>query len=92
MEDKFYVGFVYGLMVGGILGYILSNIRAARTKMGTKNRPLDSFPDAIQPNLTPAKIVRNSRMAMFSCIFWFGLLIVAIYTFIVLTPYVRGMP
>lgn len=95
MENIFYCGAAYGFLVAGILGIIFSNIRQARTRLGAQNRPLDTFPDSIQPNITPARIVRNSRMAIFSCIFWTVLLFLvffgAIYVLKPLINLVIGM-
>ncbi len=79
MGDQFNCGIMFGIISAGILGIIFSKIRETRTKMGARNRPLDTFPDAAQPKLTAAKIVGGSIFSMFSCAFWWIVLLVMLY-------------
>lgn len=69
-QEIFDYGWRYGLVWAFIFGFTLGRIRAARAAIGARNRPLDTFPDAGQPRSTPGVIVRNSRIATFSFIFW----------------------
>ncbi len=79
MADTFRCGFVYGIIAAGILGFILNNIRTSLRERNLAHRPLDTFPDASQPNLTAAGIVNRRFGLRFpvssgrSC--WFLLLI-----------------
>ncbi|MGA2491026.1 MAG: hypothetical protein ABSF99_12730 [Anaerolineales bacterium] len=78
MSYDFRYGLIYGAIAGGIIGFIFFQIRAARTRMGRRNRPLDNFTDAEQPQMTSWGVVRNSIFSMFGCLFWSLALIVAI--------------
>ena len=69
-DNQILCGIGYGFIAAGILGFILVQLRASRIRMGQANRPLDAFPDASQPGLTPAGIVWSSRFGMFTCILW----------------------
>jgi len=82
MDNDFSLGLIYGGIATGIICFILGRIREAMKKMGDRNRPLDTFPDAAQPRLTPAGIVRKSTLAMFSCVFWIIILVVVVVIFI----------
>jgi len=45
--------------------------------MRSRNRPLDTFPDSQQSNLTPGGIVRESNLATVGCLFWIIVLAIA---------------
>lgn len=87
MQNDFYNGLVYGLIAAGLIGLILNRIREARARMGQRNRPLNTFPDAVQARMTPASIVRKSLLATFSCVFWVIVLVVAVLILIGIIPY-----
>jgi hypothetical protein len=82
MLDTFKCGFLFGILAAGFLGLVLVQIREARMRMGRQYQSLDTFPDAFQPHLTPAGIVRSSIAAMFTCLFWVAVLLVASYIFV----------
>jgi nitrate reductase gamma subunit len=90
MQNNFYNGLVFGFIAAGLIGLILNRIREARARMGQRNRPLNTFPDAIQPRMTPASIVRNSLLATFSCVFWIIVLVVVVLLLIGMIPHVMG--
>ena len=87
MINDFTYGYVYGFVSAGIIGFIMGRVREARGKMGQRNRPLDTFPDASQPKMTAADIVRNSILSMFTCIFWVLVLIATIVIMISMFPF-----
>ena len=77
MNFNFIKGFLYGAVFIVFIGLIWGQMSKARNTIKKRNKPLDTFPEADQPNLTPAKIVRKSLWAMFAWIFW--LLILAAF-------------
>jgi hypothetical protein len=78
VEPLFCRGFAIGFLAAGIIGFILVQIRANRAKMGMMYKPLDTFPDAAQPHLTPIGIVRKGSCSCFYFLFWFGMLGIAV--------------
>jgi hypothetical protein len=85
-NGTFCAGTLLGFVVAGIIGLILDRIREARGRARAQDRPLDTFPDATQPNLTPAGIVRTSQEAQFTLIalililiIFLGLVFVGVY-------------
>lgn len=78
LDGKFICGAIYGFIAAGILGYILGNIRSSRTQYNAQYRPLDTYPDAAQPNLNAARIVAGSWRGFFGCIFWSVILVLVI--------------
>jgi len=82
VDSVFCGGTVYGLFLGFVIGSILMRIRENRRRMGQQNRPLDTFPNAMQSRTTAGDVVRGSRRACLGSIFWvivFGLAIVGFY-------------
>lgn len=79
MKEVFLTGYVIGFLSAGFIGVLIGRIRFNRTRMGERRRPLDTFPDALQPNLTPIGIVRRSIGAMVSCLIFVVFLIIFIY-------------
>ena len=67
----FFIWFV----CAGIIGFLFNRIRVANASFGQRNRPLDTFPDAAQPGLSSARIVRRSFGGLLSCIFWLMILV-----------------
>jgi hypothetical protein len=88
VRDSFCCGTMYGLIVGGIIGLTLHQIREARTKMGLKNRPLDNFPDAAQPQMTSSGVVNTSQQATVRYVMWTFFLIVFVVAVIAGVLYV----
>ncbi|MBM3143999.1 MAG: hypothetical protein FJ010_03305 [Chloroflexi bacterium] len=88
MGDKdllFCSGTIFGLIVAFLVGFISLKLRDSRMKMGQKNRPLDTFPDASQSSMTPSSIYWKSQKASISWTFWLivliGLALLAIRVF-----------
>lgn len=79
MQDTFVCGLMYGFFAAGIIGFILNQIRSASREMGASHRPLDTFPDSAQPNLTASKIYWKSFFASISCVIWVIILIIVGY-------------
>jgi hypothetical protein len=75
-SGTFCAGSVFGFIVAWIIGVILGQIRGAQTRMEAQDRALDGFPDARQPTLTPAGIVRDSHEAQWAAIGWTLMLII----------------
>jgi hypothetical protein len=78
MSPELCRGIVYGFILAGIIGFLLNRIRHARARTGQMRQPLDTFPDAAQPGLTPLGIVRKGTCSMFACAFWLVLLLVVL--------------
>jgi ABC-type antimicrobial peptide transport system permease subunit len=78
VQGSFCCGLVYGFVAAGFIAMVLSNIREARLKMGLKDRSLNNFPDAAQPNMTSSGVVNTSQEAMFRYVMWIIALIVII--------------
>lgn len=76
IERIFCFGAIYGFIAASIFGIISIRVRENRTRMGQKNRHLDSFPDSMQPTTTPAQVVRGSQLATLGFIFWFVVLVI----------------
>jgi hypothetical protein len=82
MESNFALGFICGFVSAGIIGFIWGQIGKASSTIKQRNRPLDTFPDASQPHLTPAGIVWKSTKARVMWVFWvFVLLFFIIFMF-----------
>jgi hypothetical protein len=85
MENgKYIIGGLCGFIAGGILGWIMVRIRDARVRTGRKDSSLDQFSHAALPKLTPAGVVRASRMATLEVIGWVVVLILFIGSLLVL--------
>ena len=84
MFNNFSCGVVYGIIAALIIDFLYARIHDARSSMGQQNRTLNTFSDSEQPNLTAAKIARNSWMGTLGCIFWNLVLIGAIYVLVCL--------
>ena len=69
-QGIFNFGWQYGLVWAFVFGFTLRRIGDARRARGARNRPLNTFPDAAQPGLTPHNIVRGSRLATVAFVFW----------------------
>ena len=67
---SFCFGTIYGFLGAGAVAFALSKIREARLKAGFRNRNLNGFSDAMQANLTPAGVVKNSQQAAFNLAMW----------------------
>jgi len=87
MLNDFTYGFVYGFISAGVIGFILGKVRECRGKMGQRNKYLNTFPDAIQPKMTPTGIVRSSILSMFACLFWVLALVATVVVIISLFPF-----
>jgi hypothetical protein len=90
IRNSFCCGIAYGFIAGGIIGSVLRQIREAHTKMGLKNRSLDSFPDAAQPKLTSSGVVSTSQQATARYVMWIFFLIVFAVAGIAGVFYVMG--
>ncbi|HXV99983.1 MAG TPA: hypothetical protein VEC93_16310 [Anaerolineae bacterium] len=67
---SFCFGTIYGALAVGMVAFALSKIREARLKAGFRNRTLSNFSDAMQANLTPTTVVKNSEQASFNLFMW----------------------
>jgi hypothetical protein len=79
LESAFCGGVIYGAIAAGVLGFILVQIRAARKESRNMYRTLDTWSDAQQPHLTPAKIVNRSVLSTLGCAFWLVMFFFAAY-------------
>jgi hypothetical protein len=77
-KTSFLTGSICGFVAGGMIGWILFQIREARVKAGHQERSLDKFPDSAQPNMTPIGIVTSSQQASVSVVLWALLLLLLI--------------
>jgi len=87
MDINFIRGLFYGVTITAIIGFVLGRMGKAMGTFKQRNKPLDMFPDAIQPKTTPAKIVRQSTQAIFAWAFWFLVLLVIFVIIIVIVRY-----
>jgi hypothetical protein len=74
--EIFQFGFWVGLFSELALGFTLNQARASRAQMNARNRPLDTFHDAGQSDLTARQIFRQSRRVGFLFVFWILMLAV----------------
>lgn len=75
MDTTYISGFVHGFFAAVVIGYIVGRMSKASSTIKQRSKPLDTFPDAAQPKLTPAGIVWKSTLAMFTWFFWLLVLI-----------------
>jgi hypothetical protein len=80
-KGSFCIGALCALVAALIVGFIGGQIREARLKQRA-DRPLDTFPDASQPDLTPARICREHQEAAASQLFWTIILIITVIAFL----------
>jgi len=78
MDTTYISGFIQGVIAALIIGFVLRRMSKASSTMKQRNKPLDTFPDAAQPKLTPAGIVWKSTLAMLQWFFWLIILLVFI--------------
>jgi hypothetical protein len=90
MSHNFWGGIIYGFIAAWIIGAILNVIREERGKWGRQNRPLNTYSDAEQPNLTAAGIVRDSWLGVLGCIFWTLVLIAVCYLLLFFANLIGG--
>ncbi len=64
------VGWMFGAIHAGIIGWLLFQMRAAQLKMGHSDRTLDKFPDSAQPDLTARKLMRTAQQARLAYILY----------------------
>ena len=81
-DPGFCVGTVCGFLYAGVIGWILSEMRDASTKMGHRDRALDKFPDSLHPTLTPGGLVKTASEARLK----YTLLVFALLVFIAVFP------
>ena len=79
--DIFNHGLVFGFVSAIVFCLTRDQIKANSAKMKARNRPLDTFPDAAQGNLTVAKIHRQSRVGRILHLLWIVVLLVEIVIF-----------
>jgi len=72
------VGWMFGVIHAGVLGWLLYQMRAAQLKMGHSDRPLDKFPDSAQPDLTARQLMRTAQQARLAYILYFGALLLVL--------------
>jgi hypothetical protein len=82
-NSEFCYGVALGVVLAGVLAFLLQQIQFQDRRRKAPQRPVRTFP----PDDTPAKIVRASREA--SCLYWLlvGLLLVvaAFFSYVALT-------
>ncbi|MBT3187805.1 MAG: hypothetical protein HN736_01250 [Anaerolineae bacterium] len=76
--DIFLHGFLLGIGSAFVFGFLSKRVQGYRGKIGKKNKPFDTFPDAAQPKLTSAKVYRESSWARIWLVFWFIVLLIAV--------------
>ncbi|MBT3313852.1 MAG: hypothetical protein HN390_04485 [Anaerolineae bacterium] len=79
--DIFNYGLVFGFVSAIVFYFTLRQISANRGRIGARNRPLNTFPDAAQENITAAQINRQSRVGRILHLFWIVVFIVEIVIF-----------
>jgi hypothetical protein len=89
MQNCFTWGFFCGFASAVVLGLIWSRIQNAGGSIGKINKALDTFPDAIQPKMTAASIVKKSIISMFACLFWILILVATLALIIWAFPFLR---
>lgn len=62
-------GTLIGSIYGGVIVYILWQMKEIRGKIANADRPYDKFPDSVHPNLTASGVMRTSRYARFTYAF-----------------------
>jgi hypothetical protein len=82
-KTSFLTGSICGFVAGGMIGWILFQIREARVKAGHKDRSLDKFPDSAQPSMTPIGIVSSSQQAAVNVALWTLVLLLLVGAFLV---------
>jgi hypothetical protein len=87
-KGSFSFGCIYGLISAGLLATALRYYLEAQFKSTARRRPLDRFADALQPTLTPDRIIETSQAERLKMIGWglfmmiFGAMAVAGFVFI----------
>lgn len=81
VSGDFWSGLCIGLILALILGFIFIRMTDYRAKWGKRNKPLSTWPDAVQDSTTPAKIVRSSCCAGISFVL---ILLLVIASFILI--------
>jgi hypothetical protein len=75
MNTIFIRGLLYGFAIAVIIGFVWGQVSKARKTIGQRNQTLDKFSEASRSKLTPARIVLDSTLAVFKCVFWLLILI-----------------
>jgi hypothetical protein len=78
VKNSFCWGAAYGFIAAGLISLVFHQIREARLKTGLKNLALDKFPDAAQPGMTSAGVVKTSKQAALAFIMWSLVLVTVI--------------
>lgn len=78
MNANYVSGFAHGFIAAVIICYVVGRMSKASGTIKRRRKPLDTFPDAAQPHLTPAKIVRESTLAMLAWLFWLIILVITV--------------
>jgi Na+/H+ antiporter NhaD/arsenite permease-like protein len=71
-ETSFVMGAVVGFLAATFLGIVMQKIYVARGQMGAHRRPQSV---SQQTSKTPAEVVRSSRLAALTWLFWVLVLI-----------------
>jgi len=72
------VGWMFGAIHAGIIGWLFFQMRAAQLKTGHSDRTLDKFPDSAQPDLTARKLMRTAQQARLAYIFYLAAILFAL--------------
>ena len=78
MSPELCRGVIYGFILAGIIGFLLNRIREGRASAKRMRQPLDTFPDAFQPRMTPIGIVLKGLIGILACSFWLFVLLVVL--------------
>lgn len=78
VDPTFLKGFVFGTIAATVILILLAKMRLNWSAMAQTRKPLDSFPEAVQPYLTPVGIVRKGSCSCFSCLFLSALLLIVL--------------
>ena len=82
MPNTFLCGFVFAFCIL-VIGYIISRpIQRVKRRAGDMNRPLDTWPDAIQDTTTPGDIFWGSCLAR---IVWWTIIALSVVGIILLS-------
>ena len=75
-------GTVLGSIYGAVIVYLLWQMTEIRKKIAAADNPFDKFPDAVQPKMTAAGVMRTSWNARFT----YALLVIFLVLFAVSYP------
>jgi hypothetical protein len=82
LDSGFWAGFVAGIVMAGILGFVLQQLRFHRKRMEALGRPQVV---TTKTDKTPGQVLWDSVAGGCGCVFWTGILAVALSASVWLT-------